>query len=617
MKLIITILSVALATSTLFAQVHHESQKHHGHEYHVSIYGDDQDKGTRAKPFRTISAAAAHAQPGDTVIVHAGTYREWVKPPRGGTSDDKRITYRGAKGEQVIIKGSEQIKNWNRQESGVWKVELPNTFFGDYNPYALKLTGDWLAYGQWHHRGDVYLNGKAFHEKQTDIEVGDTVGSWFCRTDEKTTTIIANFGESDPNKETVEINVRESLFMPVISGLKYITIDGFHFRHAASNWSPPNIELQPGAVGTRMGKRWIIQNCSITDCRTVGIILGNAPDVDHTDIDAFGDHVIRNNIIKRCGQAGIAGLRGATRSMITRNFIEDINYRKEFGGQETAAIKFHLSVDTTISNNLIRGVFCKDYDAHGIWIDAANQSTRISGNIIYNTDRATIFVEVNHGPILIDNNILIGHYVKSNSRGVTYAHNLFLNCRCFWRLAKERSAHYYKPHTTKYVKTEVLTEQDSKWFNNIFVQRGLEDVNMSKGYESDYNLFLQGAKKSSFGDKNSIEDSHDTQFKIEERPSGVTVTFSVNDQFNKIKGPWVNADLVGFFTPVGQSIEDRYGNPITVDKDINVNQREQPIPGPLAKLKPGLNMISWDYMSHTPIYQIPNHKRLDMPINPE
>ena len=69
----------------------------------------------------------------------------------------------------------------------------------------------------------------------------------------------------------------------------------------------------------------------------------------------------------------------------------------------------------------------------------------------------------------------------------------------------------------------------------------------------------------------------------------------------------MNADLVGFFTPVGQSIEDRYGDPITVDKDINGNQREQPIPGPLAKLKPGLNMISWDYMSHTPIYQIPNH----------
>ena len=43
-------------------------------------------------PFKTISAAAAVALPGDTITVHAGIYREWVNPPRGGTSDENRIT---------------------------------------------------------------------------------------------------------------------------------------------------------------------------------------------------------------------------------------------------------------------------------------------------------------------------------------------------------------------------------------------------------------------------------------------------------------------------------------------------------------------------------------------
>jgi hypothetical protein len=36
-------------------------------------------------------AAAAVAQPGDVITVHAGIYRERVTPPRGGNSDSERI----------------------------------------------------------------------------------------------------------------------------------------------------------------------------------------------------------------------------------------------------------------------------------------------------------------------------------------------------------------------------------------------------------------------------------------------------------------------------------------------------------------------------------------------
>ncbi|MHC4703919.1 MAG: DUF1565 domain-containing protein, partial [Planctomycetota bacterium] len=261
-------------------------------EIHVSKAGRDSDPGDRDNPYLTISRAAQAAKPGDTVIVHAGTYREWVKPAHGGTGEDRRITYRAAAGEKVVIKGSERITPWTRQEAGVWKVELANTMFGDYNPYALKLSGGWLNYGKWHHRGDVYLNGEAFYEKETAEEVGEAAQSWHCRTDDKITTIRANFGDANPNNELTEINVRESLFMPEVTGLKYITVDGFHFMHAAANWAPPVIELQTGAVGPRMGKHWIIQNCTVVNARCVGIILGQAPGVDYEDIDAYGDHIV-------------------------------------------------------------------------------------------------------------------------------------------------------------------------------------------------------------------------------------------------------------------------------------------------------------------------------------
>jgi hypothetical protein len=159
-----------------------------GHGNHVGQTGSDSACGSADQPYLTINKAASVAQAGDTVIVHGGTYREWVKPVRGGTSESNRIKYRAAPGEEVLIKGSERISTWTPEEQGVWKVEVPNGLFADYNPYELTLSGGWLNYGQWHHRGDVYLNGEAFYKKRTAQEVRGIEGTWFCQVDGKVTT---------------------------------------------------------------------------------------------------------------------------------------------------------------------------------------------------------------------------------------------------------------------------------------------------------------------------------------------------------------------------------------------------------------------------------------------
>ncbi len=567
-------------------------------ELHVATTGSDSASGSDTRPYLTINKAASVAQPGDIVTVHAGTYREWVKPINGGSDDSKRITYRAAPGEEVIIKGSERITSWARENPGLWKVELPNSFFGEYNPYALTVSGGWLNYGQWHHRGDVYLNGEAFYERKTAQELTEAEHTWCCHVDEKVTTIRANFGEINPNTELAEINVRESIFMPEITGLKYITVDGFHFMHAAANWAPPVLDLQTGAVGPRMGKHWIIENCRITNARCVGIILGHAPGVDYSDIDAFGDHIIRNNVIRRCGQAGIAGQKGATRSLICGNLIEDTNYRREFGGWETAAIKFHNSVDTVISGNLIRGVYRQEQGAFGIWIDFGNQGIRITGNLIYNTEAATVFLEMNHGPTLVDNNVLIGQPTRSNSEATVFAHNLFVDCGYEYSPDTERRSEYYKPHTTRVAGRKSGTAQDDKWFNNIFVRYGLDQVKTASGYASDYNVFLEGAKKSSFGDENSVADPYATGLAVKDHPLGAAITFSMNDTVFRVKGPQVGAELVGVLPTVGQTIEDRYGDPVKVDTDINGRKLTQPVVGPLADLKQGVNTIVWPIKKH-------------------
>jgi hypothetical protein len=62
-----------------------------------------------------------------------------------------------------------------------------------------------------------------------------------------------------------------------------------------------------------------------------------------------------------------------------------------------------------------------------------------------------------------------------------------------------------------------------------------------------------------------------------------------------VKGPWVNAELAGVFATAGQTIEDRYGNPITVDIDINGRKFAKPVAGPLADLKKGRNTVTWTF----------------------
>ena len=113
--------------------------------YYVSVNGNDEADGSKAAPFQTINHAAQIAAAGDTVRVFGGTYREWVNPKNGGTGNHNRIVYEAAEGEKPIIKGSEIATDWEQLDGTVWKKAFPNQMFGDWNPFALEVEGDWFV----------------------------------------------------------------------------------------------------------------------------------------------------------------------------------------------------------------------------------------------------------------------------------------------------------------------------------------------------------------------------------------------------------------------------------------------------------------------------------------
>ncbi len=67
--------------------------------------------------------------------------------------------------------------------------------------------------------------------------------------------------------------------------------------------------------------------------------------------------------------------------------IQDINYRRQFGGYECGGIKSQYANDFTIRGNIMRRVrdggpdFKKCYP--GIWLDWSNHGVLISSNMIY------------------------------------------------------------------------------------------------------------------------------------------------------------------------------------------------------------------------------------------
>ena len=167
-------------------------------EYHVSASnGNNANAGSAEQPFKTISAAAQVAMPGDVITVHEGVYRERVAPPRGGTSDKKRITYQAAPGEQVVITGSEPVKGWTKVQNQTWKLTLPNSFFGDSNPFDEQIYGSWYrGKGRPNHTGSVYLDGKRIRETFTKGEVLQPATEqlkWYAEADGNGGPVLMNF----------------------------------------------------------------------------------------------------------------------------------------------------------------------------------------------------------------------------------------------------------------------------------------------------------------------------------------------------------------------------------------------------------------------------------------
>ena len=637
--------------------------------------------GSQARPFKHINDAAKIARPGDEVLVAPGIYREYVDPVNAGT-EEAPITYRSTEPLGAVITGAEEIKSWLPYEGSVWMARIPNSLFGSYNPYTTYVYGDWYFARRSKHTGCVYLNGKALYEADSleaclkgevyecSWEPEASVYKWYAQQEGDETVLYANFQGADPNRENVEINVRRECFMPSKTGVNYITVSGFTVTQAATTWAPP-AAYQDGMIGPHWSKGWIIEDCDISNSKCAGISLGKYydPDNDHyfttkhvksptqMERDAVcrgqyhgwlkekvGSHIVRRCNIHHCEQGGIIGRMGGVFSLIEDNHIHHINNMMELGGAEIAGIKMHAAIDVVYRRNYIH------HCTMGIWCDWEAQGTRITQNLFHDNQRPAfakqlkggmmsqdIFVEVGHGPTLIDNNILLSEAsLRMATEGVAMVHNLICGAlTCVGGGTGPRYTPYHIPHRTEVMGFMTILHGDDRFYNNIFVQKwpaapftvihdsddGQDEENREVGthvmneyptYEQwiaqfdmdtdtpdmaklapahegrlpvwvEGNAYLGGAKACKNERNCLVNGEQPVQVEVELENGRPVLSTNVYELLEGFTGRRIDTQVLGKAFEPEEYFENPDGTPITFDQDYFGDHRgAHPLPGPFA-----------------------------------
>lgn len=664
---------------------------------YVNVNATRGGNGSKESPFKAINDAAKIAVAGDEVIVAPGIYREYVNPRNSGR-EDARITYISEEPLGAVITGAEIVSDWKLYEGTTYVTRINNSVFGSYNPYIQEVEGDWYFANNHIHTGNVFINDRMLYETETleecikgeifekSWEPEYSVYKWFTKQDkEKDETVIyANFKDLDPFTNKVEVTVRRNCFFPTEKYISYITLRGFNVNKAATTWAPP-AAFQDGMIGAHWSKGWIIEDCDVSGSKCSGISFGNYSQENNDNFffknhvksptqmerdavcraqydgwtkETVGSHTVRRCNIHHCEQTGIVGRMGCVFSIIEDNHIHHINNMQQLGGAEIAGIKFHAAIDVIFRRNHIH------HCSMGIWTDWQAQGTRITHNFMHDNNPPScikarpdrfdqdIFVEVGHGPMLIDNNLLLSHCsLRIPTEGVAMVHNLISGSFVMVGsgvdsvvngVREPRYTPYHIAHRTEVLGFMTILHGDNRFYNNIFVQRTPVPADYLEGWEAgrEYsnlevgthvwdsypvyedwikqfdlevhrpdmgklasahfghlpvwvhgNAYFNGAK--SFArEEDKLMSDRKAYVNVVEKEGRYSLDTNIFDLVKDFSVNMIHTETLGKAFEPDEAYENPDGTPITFDEDYFGNKRGlSVVPGPYAKTTPSDTVV--------------------------
>jgi alpha-N-arabinofuranosidase len=252
--------------------------------------------------------------------------------------------------------------------------------------------------------------------------------------------------------------------------------------------------------------------------------------------------------------------------------------RKLFTGAEMAGIKFHGAIDVEISHNHIYRT-CR-----GLWLDWMAQGTHVSGNLFHDNDE-DFFVEVDHGPFLMDNNLFLSPSSEvDRSQGGAYVHNLFTGSIKLLTY-DARQTPYLEPHSTQVAGYHDNPNGDDRYVNNLFV--GSADLSIYNNAPlpmwMEGNVFLKGAKPSKFEKDDVVKPDVDPAISLAEGADGVYLEITYDPAWTAAQPrSLVTSNLLGKAVIPNAPYEQPDGQPICINTDYLGRSRNEssPTPGP-------------------------------------
>jgi len=372
------------------AAVYHVAQQHPA--------ASDDGPGTAEVPWATISKAAQVLQAGDRVVVHAGTYREYVEPRSSGRPGAP-IIYEAAEGDEVIVTGADLLTDWDPMpgDRPIYRAPWPYSFIINHDEQGRPI---------YHHPADeehvrsgraeqVIVDGEVWDWPQLVLSLDAMQpGTFFPDVDNQTLFLWLPDG-SDPGQHHIEASTRALIFgtnpWARPEGFDCVQVHGFTFRYAATFPQRPAVWL--------LGKGNVVEDCTIE--WTAGGGVGVGPQ----------DGTLRRCIIRHCGHTGGCASGSA---FVNEDCLWEGNCRKPINrGWDAGGVKIALSHHGTFDRCIFRG-----NGGPGLWLDIDVADVVIRDSLFSDNEGPGLFVEISRD-IAITNNAFFGNGLRAE--GATWS----------------------------------------------------------------------------------------------------------------------------------------------------------------------------------------------------
>jgi hypothetical protein len=231
------------------------------------------------------------------------------------------------------------------------------------------------------------------------------------------------------------------------------------------------------------------------------------------------------------------------------------------------------------------------------------QGTRVTQNLLHDNDtREDLFMEVNHGPFVIDNNIFLSPRSLSDwSQGGAYVHNLFAG-RIWLRPELRRETPYHPAHSTEVAGLLNISGGDDRFYANVFVGAGKENLKpnettqyglavYNKAARPVYaagNVYLNGAMPCNAETNSVVRPALDPDIQLVTEGKSASLKITADPSWQVPHTALVTTKRLGLAEVPQVPYKEPDGSPLRVDTDYFGKPRSAaPSPGPFEGLGEG------------------------------